>query len=202
MRPLVCPYCQKRFWIEDQPVFGHTAGRAKGAAERGDIQLTDWHERPVVRGYAAENPSNYKRAIQLEAVNTADGTGRRFEVWERRKADAHGYLLTINGWTAHGRSKKKDFKLGKKGLFTVNKGNGRDGKSWTKLSAFELERRKPKNSALVIDKGSEEQSEGWLLIRLGQTKPVLLDEKGHLNEPLVKEMIEAWAICWDPEYLS
>jgi hypothetical protein len=148
-----------------------------------------------------ENPSNYKRAIQLEAVSTADGTSRRFEVWERRKADAHGYLLTINGWTGLGRSKKKDFKLGKKGLFTVNKGNGRDGKSWTKLSALELERRKPKNSALVIDKGSEEQSEGWLLIRLGQTKPVLLDEKGQLNEPLVKEMIEAWAICWDPEYL-
>jgi hypothetical protein len=91
--------------------------------------------------------------------------------------------------------------VGKKGLFTVNKGDGRDGKSWTKLSAFELERRKPKNSTLAIDNGSEEKSEGWLLIRLGETKPVLLDEKGHLNEPLVKEMIQAWAICWDPEYL-
>jgi len=201
MRQLVCPYCERRFSIEEEPAFGHKAGRGQGAAKANEIQLADWHERRVVRGYAVENPSNYKRAIQLEAVSTADGTSRRFEVWERRKADAHGYLLTINGWTGLGRSKKKDFKLGKKGLFTVNKGNGRDGKSWTKLSALELERRKPKNSALVIDKGSEEESEGWLLIRLGQTKPVLLDEKGQLNEPLVKEMIEAWAICWDPEYL-
>jgi hypothetical protein len=201
MRQLVCPYCERRFWTEEQPVFGHKAGRAEGAAKTNEIQLADWHEKPVVRGYAVDNPSNYKRAIQLEAINTADGTRRRFEVWEMRKADTHGYLLTINGWTAQGRSKKKDFKIGHKGLFTVNKGDGRDGKSWTKLSAFELERRKPKNSTLTIDKGSEEKSEGWLLIRLRETKPVLLDEKGHLNKPLVKEMIQAWAICWDPEYL-
>jgi hypothetical protein len=202
VRQLVCPYCERRFWIEEQPVFGHKAGRAEGAAKTNEIQLAGWHESSVVRGYAAEQPSIYKRAIQLEAVNTADGARRRFEIWERSKADAHGYLLTINGWTAQGRSRKKDFKIGKKGLFTVNKGDGRDGKSWTKLSAFELEKRKHKNGTLIIDKGSEEKSEGWLLIRLSEPKPVLLDEKGQLNESLVKEMIQAWAICWDPEYLS
>jgi hypothetical protein len=154
-----------------------------------------------VQGYVAEEPSLFRHAIQLEAVNTADGARRRLEVWERREANSHGHLLTINGWTAEGKAKKKDFKVGKKGLFTVSKGNGRDGKSWTKLSALELERRKPKGSTLVIDKGSEEESEGWSLIRLQETKPVLLDARRQLNEPLVKEMIQAWAMCWDPDYL-
>ena len=201
MRQLACPYCEMRFWIEEQPVSGQNAGSAEGDGKINGIQVTSWHESSVVRGYAAEQPSIYKRAIQLEAVNTTDGSRRRFEIWERSKADAHGYLLTINGWTAKGRSRKKDFKIGKRGLFTVNKGDGRDGKSWTKLSAFELERRKHKNGTLIIDKGSEEKSKGWLLIRLSEAKPVLLNGKGQLNESLVKEMIQAWAICWDPEYL-
>ena len=111
-------------------------------------------------------------------------------------------MLTINGWTAQGKAKKKDFKIGKKGLFTVNKGNGGDGRSWTKLSALELERRRPKNSALIIDKGSDGESKGWLPIRLKETKPALLDAKSQLNEALVKEMIQAWAMCWDPDYLN
>jgi hypothetical protein len=149
-----------------------------------------------------EDPSLYRHAIQIEAVNTSDGARRRFEIWERSKPDTHGHLLTINGWTAQGKAKKKDFKIGKKGLFTVNKGNGRDGRSWTKLSALELERRKPKNSALIIDSESERGSEGWLLIRLKETKQVLLDAKRQLNEPLAKEMIQAWAMCWDPDYLA
>jgi hypothetical protein len=123
----------------------------------------------------------------------------RFEVWERREANAHGHLLTMNGWTAQGKAKKTDFKVEKKGLFTIDRGNGRDGKSWTKLSALELERRKPKNSALIIDKGSEEEPKGWLLIRLKETKPALLDARCPLNEPLVKEMIQAWAIMLGSE---
>lgn len=196
MRSVVCPYCERKFWVEEQAVFGQN----EGAAETGEIQITDWHEKSV-RGYAAELPSVYKRAIQLEAVNTADGARRRFEIWERAKPDARGYLLTINGWTAQGRAKKKDFKIGKKGLFTVNKGNGGDGRSWTKLSALELERRRPRNSTLVIDKEPDKDSRGWLTVRLKETKPVVLDGKSQLNEPLVKEMIQAWAICWDPDYL-
>jgi hypothetical protein len=201
MRQMVCPYCERRYWLEEQPVSGQNKGGNQGAGKTGEIQVAGWHEKSVVRGYATELPSVYKRAIQLDAVDTADGARRRFEIWERSKPDTHGYLLTINGWTAQGKAKKKDFKIGKKGLFTVNKGNARDGKSWTKLSALELERRKPKNSALIIDKGSEEESKGWLLIRLKETKPALLDARCQLNEPLVKEMIQAWAICWDPDYL-
>lgn len=202
MRQLVCPYCERRFWIEEEPVSGHNQGSPEGTGKTGEIQVTGWHERSVVRGYATEQPSVYKRAIQLDAVNTGDGARRRFEIWERSKPDTHGYLLTINGWTAQGKAKKKDFKIGKKGLYTVNKGNGRDGRSWTKLSALELERRKPKNSALVIDKGSQGGSQGWLLIRLRETKSALLDAGGQLNESLVKEMIQAWAMCWDPDYLN
>lgn len=201
MRSVLCPYCERRFWTDEQPVSARNALSAKDVGKIGAVQITDWHERPV-RGYAAEQPSIYRHAIQLEAVNNADGARRRFEVWERRQADPHGHLLTINGWTARGKAKKKDFKIGKKGLFTVNKGDGRDGKSWTKLSALELQRRKPKNSPLIIDKGSGETSDGWLLIRLRETNPVLMDEKRQLNKPLVKEMIQAWAICWDPEYLN
>jgi hypothetical protein len=201
LRQIVCPYCERRFWVEEQSVSTRSARGAEGTGKTGEIQLADWHERSVVRGYASELPSLYKRAIQLEAVNTGDGSRRRFEIWERMKPDAHGYLLTINGWTGQGKAKKKDFKVGEKGLFTVNKGNGRDGRSWTKLSALELERRKPKKSALVIDKGSEEESKGWLLIRLKETNPALVDAECQLNETLVKKMIQAWAICWDPDYL-
>ncbi len=197
MRSMVCPYCERKFWVEERAVFGQN----EGVGKTGEIQVVGWQERSVVRGYAAELPSVYKRAIELEAINTVDGARRRFEIWERAKPDTRGYLLTINGWTAQGKAKKKDFKIGKRGLFTVNKGNGRDGKSWTKLSALELERRKPKGSTLVLDKGSEEMSEGWSLIRLKETKPTVLDTKSQLNEPLVKEMIQAWAICWDPDYL-
>ena len=200
MRSVGCPYCERRFWIDEQAVSARDARSTNDTGKIGEIQITDWHERSV-RGYAEEHPSLCRHAIQLEAVNDADGARRRFEVWERREANAHGHLLTINGWTAQGKAKKKDFKIGKKGLFTVNKGNGRDGKSWTKLSALELQRRRPKNSALVIDKGSEEESEGWLLIRLKETNPALLDARCQMNEPLVKEMIQAWAICWDPDYL-
>jgi len=200
MRSVVCPYCERKFSIDERSLSARYAGSTNDAGKTGEIQITDWHEKSV-RGYVTEHPSVYKRAIQLDAVNTADGSRRRFEVWERSKPDTDGYLLTINGWTAQGKAKKKDFKIGKKGLFTVSKGNGRDGKSWTKLSALELERRRPKSSTLIIDKGSTEESEGWLLIRLKETKPVLLDAKRQLNEPLVKEMIQAWAICWDPEYL-
>jgi hypothetical protein len=197
MRSVVCPYCERKFWVEEQAVFGQN----EGAGKTGEIQITDWHERSV-RGYAAELPSVYKRAIQLDAVNTADGARRRFEVWEKSKPDTRGHLLTINGWTAQGKAKKKDFNIGKKGLYTVNKGNGGDGRSWTKLSALELERRKPENSALTIDKGPDGEAKGWLLIRLKETKPALLDAECHLNEPLVKEMIQAWAMCWDPDYLN
>jgi hypothetical protein len=197
MRSVVCPYCERKFWVEEQAVLGQD----QAAGEAGEIQVAGWRERSVVRGYATELPSVYKRAIELDTVNTADGARRRFEIWERAKPDARGYLLTIAGWTAQGRAKKKDFKIGQKGLFTVNKGNGGDGRSWTKLSALELERRKPRNSALTIDKGLDKESKGWLPIRLGETKPALLDDKSQLNEPLVREMIQAWAMCWDPDYL-
>jgi hypothetical protein len=198
MRSVVCPYCERKFWVEEQAVFGQN----EGAEKTGEIEVSGWQERSVVRGYATELPSVYKRAIELEAVNSADGARRRFEIWERAKPDTRGYLLTINGWTAQGKAKKKDFKIGKKGLFTVNKGNGGDGRSWTKLSALELERRKPKNSTLIIDKGPDGELKGWLPIRLKETKPALLDAKSQLNEPLVKEMIQAWAMCWDPDYLN
>ena len=200
MRSVACPYCERRFSIDEQPVLARDAGSANDTRKIGQIQIMDWHEK-AAQGYVTEHPSLYRHGIQLEAVNTADGARRRFEVWERREANGNGHLLTINGWTGQGKAKKKDFKVGKRGLFTVGKGNGGDGKSWTKLSALELERRKPKGSTLVIDKGSEEESEGWSLIRLKETKPALLDARRQLNEPLVKEMIQAWAICWDPDYL-
>jgi hypothetical protein len=197
MRSVVCPYCEQKFWVEERAVLGQN----EVAGETGQIQVAGWRKKSVVRGYATEPPSVFERAVELDTVNTADGARRRFEIWERSKPDARGYLLTINGWTAQGKAKKKDFKIGKKGLFTVNKGNGGDGRSWTKLSALELERRKPKTSALIIDKEPDRESKGWLLIRLSETNPELLDAKGRLDEPLVKEMIQAWAMCWDPDYL-
>lgn len=197
MRSVSCPYCDRKFWVEEQAV----VGRDEGTGETSEIQVAGWRERSVVRGYATELPSAFKRAIELDAVNTADGARRRFEIWERSKPDTRGHLLTINGWTPQGKAKKKDFKIGKKGLFTVNKGYGGDGRSWTKLSALELERRKPGNSTLIIDKGPDNDSKGWLPIRLRKTKPALLDAKNQLNEPLVKDMIQAWAMCWDPGYL-
>ncbi len=200
MRSIVCPYCERKFWIDEQPAHADGTSSPRQVGKIGAIVITDWRER-AVRGYAAEQPSVYKYAIQLEAVNSTDGARRRFEVWERREADCHGHLLTINGWTAQGRAKKKDFKIGRKGLFTVNKGGGRDGKSWTKLSALELQRRIPPNSPLTIDKGSGEKSDDWLLIRLSERNPVLIDRKRQMNESLVKEMIQAWAICWDPGFL-
>lgn len=197
MRSVVCPYCEQRFWVEEQAVLGLSDGGGK----TGEIQVSGWRKRSMVRGYATELPSVYRRAIELDTVNTADGARRRFEIWERAKPDSSGYLLTINGWTCQGKAKKKDFKIGKKGLFTVNKGNGGDGRSWTKLSALELERRKPKNCTLIIGKGSDEESKGWVPIRLTETNPALLDVRGRLNERLVREMIQAWAMCWDPDYL-
>ncbi len=198
MRSVVCPYCERKFWVEERAV----VGKNEGPRKTGEIQVAGWQESSVLRGYATELPSVYKRSIELDTVNTVDGARRRFEIWERSKPDTRGYLLTIGGWTAQGRAKKKDFRIGKKGLFTVNKGDGGDGRSWTKLSALELERRKPKDSALIIDREPDSESKGWLLIRLSETKPALVDAKSELNEALVKEMIQAWAMCWDPGYLN
>ncbi len=197
MRSVLCPYCERRFWLEEQAA----PGQGDGAGKTGEIQVSRWRKRSVVRGYAKELPSVYKRAVELEAVNTADGARRRFEIWERAKPDTRGYLLTINGWTSEGKAKKKDFKIGTKGLFTVNKGDGRDGRSWTKLSALELERRRPKSSTLTIGRVPDEDSKGWVTIRLKETRAALLDTRGRLNERLVREMIQAWAMCWDPDFL-
>ena len=79
MRSVVCPYCERKFWVEEQAVFGQN----EGAGKTGEIQVAGWQEKSVVRGYATDLPTVYKRAIQLEAVNTADGARRRFEIWER-----------------------------------------------------------------------------------------------------------------------
>jgi len=61
MRSVVCPYCERKFWVEEEAVFG----QKEGAGKTGEIQVVGWQEKSVVRGYATDLPAVYKRAISI-----------------------------------------------------------------------------------------------------------------------------------------
>ena len=206
-----------RIWIEEQHLARKITADTKREEDRNkepNIQIQGWKEvEPIRCPYALDSPEDYEQEIRVTA--TVNGRIRSFNCW-KKKQPINGYLLTIGGNTELGKPKKKDFKIDEKGLYSISKGNPKSEKKWSWLSPSELERRKPENSNLSI----EQRLDGKHFIRLSNHDPSLIKEpqaprkvSGHLKEwqeyfkgsklnaPLIKEMIEVWAICWEPEVL-
>lgn len=217
---LKCPYCGGEFQIsldERRLVQKITADAKKedGENKEPNIQIQGWKEvEPISPPYAPDSPEDYEQEITVTA--TVNGRSKSFNCWKREQP-FNGYMLTIGGNTELGKLKKKDFKIDEKGLYSINKGDPKSGKKWGWLSLSELKRRKPENSNLYI----EQQLDGRYFIRLSTHDPTLIKEvqapnsvSGHLKEwqeyfkgsklnaSLIEEMIEVWAMCWEPEILS